>query len=81
MDIEGNSAEELETPLDGSFLDVSFETVPSAIQTCQVCNKVFKSKNNLRRHIKTHVNDALFCTLCSRFFKSEDQLKKHKNKF
>ena len=47
---------------------------------CQVCNKRYKTKNNLKYHLKTHAADVHVCTLCTRLFKSDQSLKEHKVK-
>ena len=48
---------------------------------CQVCNKRYKTKNNLKYHLKTHAADVHVCTLCTRLFKSDQSLKEHKVKY
>jgi stress-induced morphogen len=47
-----------ENPLDGSFLDISLEetvhTTKYDSYQCDICQKKFKSQQNLKRHLKIH---------------------------
>ncbi len=45
---------------------------------CAVCEKVFQSKKDLRRHLLTHTGAKLFsCAQCSAKFRREQQLREH----
>lgn len=44
---------------------------------CMECGKGFKSAQNLRGHMKLHVDQMIACPDCPAVFKSTDKLKKH----
>ncbi|XP_055637188.1 zinc finger protein 728-like isoform X1 [Toxorhynchites rutilus septentrionalis] len=46
--------------------------------TCDVCGKVYRSKDNFSHHIKTHSNERNFsCSYCDRSFLRKNQLGRH----
>lgn len=71
-----------ENPLDGSFLNISLEetvhTTKYDSYQCDICQKKFKSQQNLKRHLKIHDGTKLFCPSCTQYFDSEEKLNKHK---
>ena len=58
-----------ENPLDGSFLNISLqETVHTTkydSYQCDICQKKFKSQQNLKRHLEIHDGTTLFCPSCT----------------
>ncbi len=46
--------------------------------TCQICDKSFKTQNILRQHLRIHTGDKPFvCTICSKAFSQMASLKYH----
>ena len=46
--------------------------------TCGFCYKIFQNKCSYKRHIKQHINPALFhCDLCTSTFRRKDSLPNH----
>ena len=44
----------------------------SVMPTCNVCDKQFKTKSVLTRHMKIHVEGKFVCDKCGKKFKSDD---------
>lgn len=84
-DINNNQLDlEEVNPVDGSFLDVSVveevETTTNEFQ-CDTCQKVFKRKQHLARHLKSHdPNCNIRCSDCNVYFKSQESLEEHNSK-
>lgn len=51
--------------------------------SCTVCDQVFSSKDNVRRHIKTHNENRTrySCNLCTRTFTHKGDLYRHEKIF
>jgi len=49
---------------------------------CKECGKLMQEKNNLKRHIETHLKGIFFpCQLCEKMCKSSNSLSVHKSRF
>ena len=48
--------------------------------TCEICNKTFKNKYSLVKHIKIHDPKDLECDLCNKTFRLDSYLTKHRKK-
>lgn len=44
---------------------------------CDVCNKSFKRKNDLRRHYRSHSNDRMYVCHCKQSYKFMSHLRRH----
>lgn len=45
---------------------------------CEYCEKVYKYRGDLNKHLKTHVGDMLYkCDLCHKQFRFMLELKEH----
>ena len=54
---------------------------PDVIFECPTCQKIFKQRENLRRHTKVHMTDkVLHCEYCNQNFTRTDQLRIHQKK-
>ena len=49
----------------------------SVMHTCYVCDKQFKTKSALTRHVKIHVEGKFVCDKCGKKFKSSWNRKYH----
>ena len=53
-------------------------TSATPIPVCTFCNKLFRDKSDLNRHIRTHTGEKPFvCPQCFAAFTRQDTLKKH----
>ena len=53
-------------------------TIDGGIVICTVCNKTTKSKNDMKRHIETHIEGLSFpCSKCAKSFRSRNALYSH----
>jgi len=51
---------------------------PSVLETCQICNRQFKTKDNLRSHMDSHNPKKIFsCDHCDKTFNNLRGLKSH----
>ena len=87
--MSGVSDEEIE-PTDGAFLEVVMtEEVASTVvgsdetrkYVCNVCDKSFATKCNLKRHMHSHNSDpstTIKCAHCSVLFKTKLDCENHK---
>ena len=49
------------------------------MEKCDICNKLFSNKSNLRKHIKSvHEKIKFKCEICDKEFSQEDNLQRHK---
>ncbi|XP_053395655.1 gastrula zinc finger protein XlCGF7.1-like [Mercenaria mercenaria] len=80
MEGENNFELEADEPLDGSLLDISIEEeVDNEVFDCGICSKSYKTKDNLKRHLKVHDDKYKFsCTCCTLFFTTEHEYNVHK---
>lgn len=87
IDFLDESFEEI-SALDGSFVEVAVgveeeagpdtHTPSSSLQSCTMCDKKFKLKSSLKRHIrKKHDNAALHCSSCKITFNNNEDRKDH----
>lgn len=45
---------------------------------CEYCDKVYKYRGDLNKHLKTHLGDLLYkCDLCPKQFRYSYELKEH----
>ena len=52
--------------------------VASSVPVCTYCNKLFRDKSDLNRHIRTHTGEKPFvCPKCYAAFTRQDSLRKH----
>ena len=65
--------------VDGSFLDISLnETVASPSYQCAICETQFTRKDNLKRHLRVHLDTPQHhCMSCNQYFSSNESLMKH----
>ena len=48
---------------------------------CELCGKVFKRKDIMKRHMEIHLNERKYqCAICNKAFNTSSQLGTHKNK-
>ena len=48
---------------------------------CEICGKVFKRKDIMKRHTEIHLNERKYqCSICDKAFNTSSQLGMHKNK-
>lgn len=51
---------------------------PTVLETCQICNRQFKTKDNLRSHMDSHNPKKIFsCDHCDKTFNNLRGLKSH----
>ena len=86
-DHEENETTLLDFPVDGSpsadTAGLPSTSRPTGIETdlqCQVCQKMFKRKDNLRRHGRIHSGQKVPCDICKREFIDRYELQRHKNR-
>lgn len=67
---------------DKHFLDPNSPDVSSVSLSheCAICEKKFKSKKSLQRHVKVHGDISFECGECPKSFYDKNELKRHMNK-
>ena len=79
-----NKNEEFEDTTDSTIKDTINGMMMKEFEywKCKECGKLMQEKNNLKRHIETHLKGLLFtCQMCKKTCKSSNSLSVHKSRF
>ena len=70
------------TELDEKIQEMMVVDKMLGIFTCTVCDKTTKHRNDMKRHIETHIDGLSFpCSKCDKTFRSRNNLYKHKFRY